>query len=180
VGAVVAARIIWGFVGTKHARFSDFLYSPMAAARYLAALVGGGARRYLGHSPAGGVMVLLLLAALTATTWSGLMIHAYENNAGPLAGWVADSRVAGSAWTPLRAAAADDDEHDDDSDDEHDDKRGESAENEAGEERWEEIHEVSANLTLLLVVLHIAGVALASIKHRENLVRPMFNGRKRA
>jgi cytochrome b len=49
---------------------------------------------------------------------------------------------------------------------------------ESAEDAWEEIHEFLANFTVLLVVLHIAGVFLSGIAHRENLIRAMFTGLK--
>lgn len=91
VGALVAARIVWGFVGPTHARFSDFIYSPASAFAYVRDLVRMRGKRYLGHSPAGGYMVVLLLVLLVATGALGLVVYGGEHNAGPLAGIVAEA-----------------------------------------------------------------------------------------
>ncbi|HEX7025604.1 MAG TPA: cytochrome b/b6 domain-containing protein [Gammaproteobacteria bacterium] len=152
VGAVVLFRIFWGFVGPKHARFSDFVVSPRRVFAYVRDLFRKGSQRYLGHNPLGGIMILALLASLIVTTWSGLVVYAYEENAGPLQGWVSTGDAGG-----------------------RDDEAFEAA-----EEFWESLHEFFANFTLLLVVLHIGGVIFSSVKDRENLVKAMFTGRKRA
>ncbi len=166
VGGVVVLRVVWGFVGPPRARFGDFLHGPGTILRYgLDLLRLRPGRRYLGHSPVGGVMVVALLLALAVTVWSGLEVLAHEEGAGPLA-------AARPHVTLVAAAAADDD-------DEGDEDRREGSYSEAAGEFWEELHELAANTTLGLVVLHIAGVLLASYVHRENLVRAMFTGRKR-
>ncbi len=70
----VVARIVWGFVGSQHARFSDFVYGPQAIARYIADMLRMRAPRYLGHNPAGGAMVVMLLATLMVICISGVMM----------------------------------------------------------------------------------------------------------
>lgn len=61
---VVLLRIVWGFVGGRHARWSDFLRSPRATWRYLQQVQRGKASRHLGHNPLGAWMVLLLMACI--------------------------------------------------------------------------------------------------------------------
>jgi cytochrome b len=163
VAATVAARILWGFVGPRHARFTDFVYRPSAVLRYLADLATLRSRRHLGHSPAGGAMVVALLAFLAATTVTGMWVYAEEEGRGPLAGIVASDTLPQDR-APLTRGG----EHDEDDDG----RRG-------GESSLEELHEFFANVTLMLVLLHIGGVALASFAHRENLPRAMITGRKR-
>lgn len=143
VAGLVLFRLLWGFVGTRHARFSDFVFSPATVLAYTRDLLRGQARRYLGHNPLGGAMVVALLIMLALATLTGLIAYGTGEQAGPLAPW------AGTA-APWVAEA------------------------------FKEIHEFFANATLVLVVLHIAGVIVSSLLHRENLVRAMLTGRKRA
>ncbi len=84
--ALVVFRIMWGFMGSTHARFGDFLYPPATVLANLKEIVLGHPRRYLGHSPAGGAMVVLLLLSLLGTTVTGVMLYGADQHAGPLAG----------------------------------------------------------------------------------------------
>ena len=68
---LVVVRFLWGFVGPRHARFSDFVRGPRAVLRYLRDLFQGREKRYLGHNPAGAAMILALLATIVATTLTG-------------------------------------------------------------------------------------------------------------
>lgn len=169
IAVYVVVRLLWGFVGSKHARFSDFLAGPAAVFSYLKALPRRMAPRYLGHSPAGGAMVIALLVMLAATTMSGMALLAVKEGKGPLSPFLARATPAVEAAVALPGT-----------------ERGQNDEDEADEasERrkggpLKEVHEVLANLTLLLVILHVAGVVLASWAHRENLARSMVTGRKR-
>ena len=142
VFGLVLLRLLWGVVGTPHARFGDFVYRPSRVLAYLKDTLGLRARRYLGHNPAGGAMILLMLASLLLVSVSGFAVYGIEKGAGPLA------VLSGSS--------------------------------ESLEKVLEEVHEFFANLTVLLVAVHIAGVVVESLIHRENLVKAMLTGRKRA
>jgi cytochrome b len=72
--AAVVIRLVWGFVGTRHARYSDFAPSPRHLLGYLKALVRGQEPRYIGHNPAGALMIFALIALVTACGISGWMM----------------------------------------------------------------------------------------------------------
>jgi cytochrome b len=125
MAGLLAFRLVWGVVGSRHARFADFVRGPGAVLRYLRSLAGGRPEHHVGHNPAGGwaIVALLVLTGITAAL-----------------GW--------------------------------------ATYNDLGGEWLEEAHEASASLMLGVVVLHIAGVLVGSLAHRENLVRSMVTGRK--
>ena len=163
VGAIVLLRVVWGFAGSRHARFSDFVCGPGPVFQYLNDLIRGNARRYLGHTPAGGAMIIVLLICLIGTVGTGLIEYGNRGK-GPLAS-------SGSALVSQARAEKLENHRRTGSD-----RRGER-ENEslAGE-----LHGALANITLALVVVHVLGVLLTSVIHRENLVAAMFTGRKRS
>lgn len=68
---LVALRIAWGFVGSRHARFSDFVRSPGAVATYLRQALRWRAPRHLGHNPASGAMVVALLVMIGGIAATG-------------------------------------------------------------------------------------------------------------
>jgi cytochrome b len=74
IAGLIALRILWGFVGPRHARFSNFVRPPGEVVAYLRDILLLRAPRHLGHNPAGGAMILALLAALIATSVTGYMM----------------------------------------------------------------------------------------------------------
>lgn len=122
---VILFRLLWGVIGTRHARFASFVRGPGAAWTYLAALSRGRAPHVAGHNPAGGLAIVAILAL-------GLMTGA--------SGWLLYADVGGH-WV-------------------------------------EELHEVLASLMLAVALVHVGGVIVGSLAHRENLVRAMLTGFK--
>lgn len=87
VAGLIGFRLLWGVIGTRHARFSDFVTGPRAVRRYLTRLFTGRAPHYLGHNPAGAAMIIVLLVSLAATAFTGAVLIAGDGQ-GPLAGTV--------------------------------------------------------------------------------------------
>ncbi len=69
--ALVAARIVWGFIGTRHARFADFFPTPARLRRHLALLRAGRHELHAGHNPLGALMMLALMALVLALGFTG-------------------------------------------------------------------------------------------------------------
>jgi cytochrome b len=136
VVGVVLFRLLWGIVGTRHARFASFLRGPGAAFEYLGSLLRhdahDGASRYAGHNAAGGWAIIALLGLGLLTGITGWLT--YQDALPGLANF--DGEV------------------------------------------FEELHEGLAAAMLMVAALHVGGVIVGSLAHRENLVRAMFTGRK--
>jgi cytochrome b len=86
--ALVAFRILWGFFGTRHAKFVNFVRGPIDVLRYLSAEGRGRRIRYAGHNPLGAWMVVTLLSALILQAGFGLFANDEIFNVGPLSGFV--------------------------------------------------------------------------------------------
>lgn len=162
VGLLLLVRVIWGFIGSKHARFSDFIYSPRQVFGYLKSLSHRNPKHYIGHSPAGGAMVMLLLLVLLLTVAAGLKTLGAKGQ-GPLASLPA---------APVSRVYADEDDID------GDEAREKDTGNHAAADYWKDIHEVLASTVIFLGILHVGGVLTVSLIHKENLIIAMINGKK--
>lgn len=168
IAVILLVRVAWGVIGPRNARFAEFVRGPRAVFRYLQSLWRGEPEEHRGHNPAGGWMIVLLLVALTMQVSSGMTLYALEEGKGPLAGWLVSTEAGGLSH----------DDHDEEhgsseyQDGEHDEHEG------VLEEAAEEIHEFGADFLLILVALHIAGVLVSSVLHRQNFVRGMITGRR--
>lgn len=124
---LITFRLVWGFAGTRYARFASFLFKPAQVVGYLRSLLARQPEHFVGHNPAGGLAIFLLLGLGLTTALSGVLLY---------------QEIWGEAF--------------------------------------EELHEGAANFMLAIVFIHIAGVAVSSLLHRENLVRSMITGYKNA
>jgi cytochrome b len=169
---LVLFRILYGFVGSKYARFSDFLYRPAQIADYLKGLLIGRPKHYIGHNPAGGFMIVILLLSLLSLTLTGLKAYGVKGH-GPL------TKHEISFMTNAFADSDDKEDHDEYNSHDRRSKKDHRTEKNQKDEFWEEVHETIAHFTLFLISIHILGVLVSSLVHRENLIKAMITGRKR-
>lgn len=90
VVVLVCFRIVWGLVGTRHARFWNFVRGPVHTLRYALELLRGTETHYAGHNPLGAIMVLVLLATLLLQSLTGLFSNDEIFNFGPLYGYISN------------------------------------------------------------------------------------------
>lgn len=126
IGAIMAMmvllRVVWGFVGSRYARFSSFAFGPMEILSYAKGIFVKGGRQYLGHNPGSSLAIWAMLALTLGLGITGAFmssIHAFED-----------------------------------------------------------VHEILAFGLLGVVITHVAGVILHTIKHKENITLSMITGKK--
>jgi cytochrome b len=97
---LVVFRVVWGFAGTRHARFANFLRGPRAIVEYLRS-----GRETAGHNPLGALGVVAMLALLGVQATTGLFANDEIMNAGPFYGWI--SPATSNRMTSLHHANSD-------------------------------------------------------------------------
>lgn len=125
LGFLVLFRLVWGFVGTEHARFSRFALNPKDLISYLKGVATGDKRRWAGHNPASSWAAVLMLGL-----GLGLVLTGYRMATGP--------------------------------------------ENDT----IKEVHELFANSFLIIALLHIVGIIVHTLRHKEWIGLSMLSGRK--
>lgn len=150
-GAFLVLRMAWGFLGNTEARFKAFPPAPMKALAHMGEVLRGKPQEYNSHNPAGALMVYALWLSLAVVIGTGLVMTK------AVTPWEIAARqeiVDSGDWSKLAPA---------------------EGEGEGGAVK--EVHEILANLMLVLAVIHVAGVGIESRLLRRNLVKPMITGR---
>jgi len=72
IAALLTFRIVWGFLGSEHSRFRDFIPTPTRVKEHVQGLLAGKPKHYAGHNPVGGIAIFAMIAILIATLYTGL------------------------------------------------------------------------------------------------------------
>jgi len=87
-GLLIIFRLIWGVTGTQYAKFNSFNFSLGSGINYLKGLMNGTAMRYIGHNPAGGWAIFIILTLGFLLVLTGIIVEAGEENYGIFAPYV--------------------------------------------------------------------------------------------
>jgi len=156
--SLLALRLVWGLIGTQEARFSAFPPNPPAAMGYARELVAGRNREHESHNPLGALMVYALWATLLVVTATGITMAG-----SPLKTLEPSQEVAATHSQGGEAAEAGEHHRD-----------GENGEGGI----VKDVHEVSANLLLILAAFHVVGVAFETRRFGTGFVRGMVTGKR--
>lgn len=121
---IVSLRIIWGFIGSKHSRFSNFALHPRDLIAYFTGILSGDKRKWAGHNPASSWAAILMILLALGLAGTGYLMASGQK------------------------------------------------------ETFEDVHEIMANGFLIVVLLHIAGVILHALRHRDGIAMAMIDGSK--
>jgi cytochrome b len=75
IAGLVGFRLVWGLIGSRHARFASFVSAPRAVAGYLLGILRGRPQHYTGHNPAGALAIVVLLGLAVLVAASGFAIY---------------------------------------------------------------------------------------------------------
>ena len=123
LGVMVILRVVWGFFGSRYARFGSFAFGPGSVFEYTKGVLLGGGKRYVGHNPGSAWAIFAMLLLLGCLTVTGFMTA-------------------------------------------------------RGNEAIKEVHEVCAYAMIGMVVAHVLGVLIHTVRYRENITASMIHGRK--
>jgi cytochrome b len=169
MAALLAVRLLWGFIGPREARFMAFPPSPARAIAHVRDIFAGRRETHRSHNPLGALMAYALWACLAVLAVTGLTMSGLPGSARP-----ATAEAALSA--PLATGAAEAEEEEEEA---HEGRTG-AANGEAagaeGEEWMEEVHEAAANLLFLLAALHVAGVLFETRRSGRHVITRMTGG----
>lgn len=124
IALMVVLRVLWGFVGSRYARFSSFTFGPQAVIKYMSGVLRGNGERHIGHNPGSAWAIFAMLGLVLGLAITGMLLG-------------------------------------------------------QGNDGLKDVHEILAYAMIAVVVLHILGVVLHTVRHRENITASMIHGLKK-
>ncbi|MCB1316061.1 MAG: cytochrome b/b6 domain-containing protein, partial [Leptospiraceae bacterium] len=80
-GWLVFWRVIWGFTGSRYARWGALYFRPGETIAYFRSIIQGNGRYYAGHNPGSALAIIGMLVLIVGTVASGLLIGITGNEA---------------------------------------------------------------------------------------------------